>query len=71
MNGQAMAIIAVSAVLSALAICSVVLRFLARRFKGVPCFIDDYLIVIALVRVRVFPFWAASCDSFTVYYLHS
>ncbi|KAK4698079.1 hypothetical protein P7C71_g98, partial [Lecanoromycetidae sp. Uapishka_2] len=47
-NGQAITIVAVSAVLSVFAILSVVLRFLARRHKGSHYFLDDYLIVFGL-----------------------
>lgn len=42
-------LIAVSSVLGALATAAVVLRFLARRLKGLRIWLDDYLIVIALV----------------------
>lgn len=42
--------VAVSAVLSVLAIISVILRFLTRKHKGVEHNVDDYLIMLAMVR---------------------
>lgn len=48
-NGQAIAIVTVSVILSVLAILSVMLRFFARRYKGAKYFLDDWLIVFALV----------------------
>lgn len=52
-NGQAIAIVSVSAVLSFLAILAVILRFIARTYKGGRYFVDDYLIVGALVSSSV------------------
>ena len=49
-NGQARTIIAVSAVLSALAILVVALRFYTKTYKGIRIFKDDWLILVALVR---------------------
>lgn len=49
-NGQAKAILAVNAIFSFLAILCVVLRFMAKRYKKMAYTIDDWLIVIALVR---------------------
>lgn len=48
-NGQARTIIAVSAVLSALAILVVALRFYTKTYKGIRIFKDDWLILVALV----------------------
>ena len=49
MNNQAVRILVVSILLSALAILAVVLRFLARTHKGRSYYLDDYLVVFALV----------------------
>lgn len=50
-NGQAKAIVAVSAVLSALAILAVALRFYAKTYKGKNLHKDDWLILGGLVRL--------------------
>lgn len=49
-NGQAKVILAVSAVLSALAILAVVLRFYSKTYKPTRIFLDDWLILGGLVR---------------------
>ena len=49
-NGHAKIIVAVSAVLSVLAILTVFLRFYARTYKAKKYYTDDYLCVVALVR---------------------
>ncbi|KAL6715742.1 hypothetical protein ACLMJK_006703 [Lecanora helva] len=49
MNGQGITIIALSAILSFLAILAVILRFIARSFKTKVYFLDDYLIVLGLI----------------------
>jgi len=48
-NGRARTIVAVSAILSALAILSVVARFASNRLKGLPNHAEDWLIILALV----------------------
>ena len=48
-NGQARTILAVSAVLSALAILAVALRFYTKTYKGAKFHKDDWLILGALV----------------------
>ena len=55
MNGRAIAIISVSVVFSVLAILMVVLRFVARKAKGGKYYMDDYLVVLALVKALSFP----------------
>lgn len=49
-NGQARTILAVSAVLSALAILVVALRFYTKTYKGTKFHKDDWLILGGLVR---------------------
>ena len=49
-NGQARTILAVSAVLSALAILVVALRFYTKTYKGIKFHKDDWLILAGLVR---------------------
>ena len=53
MNSRGRAIIAVSAVFSLFAIVSVVLRFLVKAKAKSPIFLDDYLIVAALVTLTI------------------
>ena len=53
-NGQARTILAVSAVLSALAILAVALRFYSKTYTNARIFKDDWLILGGLVR-RPFP----------------
>ena len=48
-NGQAIAIISVSAIMSFLAVLTVILRFVARAYAAHHYYLDDYLIVGALV----------------------
>lgn len=62
LNGQAMAIIAVSAILSALATLAVILRFLARIHKSYRYYLDDYLVVGGLVSLH-HRSWASTYQS--------
>ena len=48
-NGHAIAILTVSAIMSLLAILTVVLRFVARTYASHRYYLDDYLITFALV----------------------
>ena len=50
-NGQARTIIAVSAVLSALAILAVALRFRTKAYKGSKVYKEDWMILGGLVRL--------------------
>ena len=55
MFSRSQSLIVVSSVLAVLASIAVALRFLARRLKGLRIWVDDYLIVIALVRNLIDP----------------
>ena len=55
MNGQAVRILVVSALLSVLAILAVVLRFMARTHKSHSYYLDDYLVVLGLVLFMLAP----------------
>ena len=56
-NSQGTAIVAVSAVFSGLAILTVFLRFVARKYRDLGYQLDDWLILAALVRLSVYSLW--------------
>ena len=67
-NGQARTILAVSSVLSALAIFAVVLRFYIKIFrKGSTLCKDDWLILGGLVHLEWMPILLSLSDLLTIY----